>query len=178
MTWGLEVKIHHHSTPLPRQLDKYICNPKNKTARITFISNYLVDTARSSLQPGNILVIGGGLQNSDQTFCVWGGNASFIRSLTCNHEEADTRMLLHASHAADMPSRVVILSPDTDVGVHFAQTIGNELWFYTIVKDLVRYILLHDIARELGSKIHESILAFHALTGCYSTSSTTCVADI
>ena len=49
---GLEVKVHHHSTPLPRQWDKYICNPKNKTAFITFISNYLVDKARSSLQPG------------------------------------------------------------------------------------------------------------------------------
>ena len=134
---GLEVKIHNPSTPLPRQWDKYICNPKNKTALVTFMSNYLVDKARSSLQPGNILVIGVGLQNSDQAMCVRGGNASLIRRLTCNHEEADTRMLLHASHAAGMVSRVVIASPDTDVavlGVHFAKTIGSELWFKPGVK--------------------------------------------
>ena len=82
-------------------------------------------------------------------------------------------MPLHTSHAADMLSRVVIVSPDTDLavfGVHFAQTIGSELLFKTIVKDLVRCILLHCIAREFGSKIHESILAPHALTGCDSTS--------
>ena len=63
----LEVQIHNPSTPLPSQCDKHICNPKNKTAFVTFISNYLVNKARSSLPPGNILVIGigGGLQNSD-----------------------------------------------------------------------------------------------------------------
>ena len=170
---GLEVKIHNPSTPLPRQLVKYIRTPKNKTALITFISNYLVDKAKSSLLPGNILVIGGGLQNSDQAMCIRGGNASLIRSLACNQEEIDTHMLLHASHTADTPSRDVIVSPDTDVavlGVHFAQTIGSEIWFKTGVKDLVRYIPLHDIARDFGSKICESMLACPALTGCDSTS--------
>ena len=34
---GLEVKKNHiPSTPLPRQWDKYICNPKNKTTLDTF----------------------------------------------------------------------------------------------------------------------------------------------
>ena len=101
------------------------------------------------------------------------GNSSLIRSLTCNHEEVDTRMLLHASHAADMLSRVVIMSPDTDVavlGVHFAQTIGSELWFKISVKDLVRYIPLHDITKAPDSKMCESIQASHALTGCDPTS--------
>ena len=105
--------------------------------------------------------------------CVRGENASLIRSLTCNQEEVDTRMLLHASHMANTPLWVVIVSPDTDVavlGVHFAQTIGSEIWLKTGVKDLVRYTPLHGIARDLGSKICESMLAFHALTRCDSTS--------
>ena len=142
-----------------------------------------MDKARSSLQLGNILVIGGCLENSDQSMYVQGWRASLIRRLTCNHEEADTRMLLHTSHAVDMLSRAVIVSPDTDVGMHFAQTIGSELWFKTGVKGLVWYIQLHDIAGELGSKMCDSILAPHAPTGCDSTSylsgkATTCVADI
>ena len=133
---GLEVKIDNPSTPLPRQWVNVL-----QRIRLLSFTFYLVDKSRSSLQPGNILVISGGLKNSD-AMCIRGGNASLIRSLTCNHEEADTRMLLHASHAADMLSRVVIMSPDTDVavlGVHFAQTIGSEIWFKTGVKDLVRY---------------------------------------
>ena len=59
---GMEVKMHNPSTQLPRQWGKYICDPKYKTALITFISNYSADKARSSLQTGNILVIGGGLK--------------------------------------------------------------------------------------------------------------------
>ena len=77
--------------------------------------------------------------------CGRGGNASLISRRTCNLEEGDTRMLLHA---ADMVSRVVITSPDTDVavlGVHFAQTIGSELWFKLGENDLVRYIPILDI---------------------------------
>ena len=165
---GLEVKIHNPSTPLPSKGDKHMCNQKNNTAFVTFISNYLADKARSSLQPGNILVIGGGLQNSDLAMCVvMFGNAPLIQRLTCNHEEAGTRMLLLASCAADMVSRVMIASPDTDVAVLLCTT---DLLFKTAVKDLVRYTLIHDIARELGSEMFEPILAFHALTACDSTS--------
>ena len=74
--------------------------------------------------------------------CVLGRNASLIRSLTCNHDEADMHVLLNASHVADMLSRAVIVSPDTYVavlGVHFTQTKGTELWFKAGVNDLVRY---------------------------------------
>ena len=132
-----------------------------------------MEKATPSLQPGHILIIDGGLQSSNQAMCIKNGNATLMRKLTCSHEEADTRMLLYASHAADTVSRVVIASPDTDVAVlcvHFAQTIGTEIWFKTGVKDLVRYIPIHDIARELGSEFCESLPAFHALTGCDSTS--------
>ena len=90
---GLEVKIRNPSKPLPRQLDKYtFVNPKNKTALITFICNHLVDKASSSLQPGNLVY------KIVTKLCMYvqGGNISLIRNLTCNHEDADTRMLLHA----------------------------------------------------------------------------------
>ena len=62
----------------------------------------------------------------------------------------------HVCYAADMVSKVVITSPGTDfamLGVHFAQTIGTELWFMTCVKDLVRYISILDIVIEFGSEV-------------------------
>ena len=41
-----------------------------------------------------------------------------VSELRCNHEEADTRMLLHAAHAAHNGySSVYLRSPDTDVAV-------------------------------------------------------------
>ena len=39
-----------------------------------------------------------------------------VRDLFCLHEEADTRMLFHAKHAADQGfTSIVIVTPDTDV---------------------------------------------------------------
>ena len=42
-----------------------------------------------------------------------------MQELTCNHKEADTRLLSHASHAAKKHGfeTVAIRSPDTDVAV-------------------------------------------------------------
>ena len=53
------------------------------------------------------------------------GTSTDIPGLQSNHKEADPRLLLHAKHAADNATRVVIQSPDTDVLVictsHFQQ---------------------------------------------------------
>ncbi|KAK6168839.1 hypothetical protein SNE40_020011 [Patella caerulea] len=42
---------------------------------------------------------------------------SSIECLRCDHEEADTRLLLHAYHASQLHANVIIQSPDTDVFV-------------------------------------------------------------
>jgi len=64
--------------------------------------------------------------------------------LRSDHEEADTRLLLHAKHAATTHPRIVIQSPDTDVAVlsvaHFDDLCCQELWFKTGIKDRQRYI--------------------------------------
>ena len=45
-------------------------------------------------------------------------DSALVDALECSHEEADTRLLLHAQHAAEsQPSSIVIHSPDTDVAV-------------------------------------------------------------
>ena len=44
--------------------------------------------------------------------------ADCVEQLTCSHEEADTRLVLHASHASSGGySTIVIHSPDTDVAI-------------------------------------------------------------
>ena len=40
-----------------------------------------------------------------------------VEQLNSDHEEADTRMLLHAQHASAFTENTVIKSPDTDVFV-------------------------------------------------------------
>ena len=64
-----------------------------------------------------------------------------IDALKSNHEEADTRMILHAAYAVrDSPtSEIVSQSTDTDVLAlcvsHFTGIKYNNLWFLTRVSD-------------------------------------------
>ena len=55
-----------------------------------------------------------------------------IDDLCCDHEEADTQVLLHASHATTFQN-IVIKSPDTDVFIiliHFCLDINLPHYFF------------------------------------------------
>lgn len=97
-----------------------------------------------------------------------------LQELRSDHEEADTRMILHASHVSSTNKRIVIQSPDTDVAVlatyAFERIHCNELWFKTVVKDKVRFIPIHLVSGKLGINICTTLLGFPALTDCDSTS--------
>ncbi len=58
--------------------------------------------------------------------------AEELTDLQCDHEEADTRILLHAKHASSSTEQVVIRSPDTDVAIlacAFTHNIDANLLF-------------------------------------------------
>ena len=65
---------------------------------------------------------------------------------SCNHKDADTRLILHANDAKQISERIVIWSLYTDVGVlgiqHY-KNIKRELWLRTGVKDKSRFVPLH-----------------------------------
>ena len=67
------------------------------------------------------------------------GQSEELDLLLSDHEEADTRQLLHAQHASHVYERIIIISPDTDVAIlcaaHFDNLKCIELWFRTGVKD-------------------------------------------
>lgn len=109
-----------------------------------------------------------------KTAVVSRGFREDVMALRSNHEEADTRMLLHASYLSHN-KRDVIQSPDTDVLIsctaHFSSLGCKELWFKTGVRDQLRFIPVHHISQVLGPTFCEGLVAFHALTGCDSNSS-------
>jgi len=169
----LEVQIHGLSTPVPKQWLKYISNVKNKVRLCAFLTSTLVEIGQRQLQQNKELVIGGG--NGDQAFSVKYNCCEVIQELNADHEEADTRMMLHAKHAALESERIVVQSPDTDVLLlcvsHYDGIGCSELWFRTGTRDRLRYIPAHMIANKLGPSMCKALPAFHALTGCDSTSS-------
>ena len=56
------------------------------------------------------------------------------------------------------------------LGVYFSHKFDIDIWFRTETKEKVRYIPLHEISANLGQELTATLLAFHAIAGCYSTS--------
>ncbi|XP_065188521.1 uncharacterized protein LOC135819273 [Sycon ciliatum] len=98
-----------------------------------------------------------------------------VSRLTSNHEEADTRLILHAADAVQQGfPDVVIRSPDTDVAViaiGSASSIPGRLIFQTGTQQRRRFIDLTQLSQKLGPLVSSAIVGLHALTGCDSVSS-------
>ena len=97
-----------------------------------------------------------------------------VQVMYSDHEEADTRMILHAKNTGHNHENIVIQSPDTDVAVlsifAFFSLQCREVWFQTGTKDKFQYIPIHTISQELGPDVCSALPGFHFITGCDSTS--------
>jgi hypothetical protein len=97
--------------------------------------------------------------------------------LASNHEEADSRMMVHIS-SLKSPSNVVVRSADTDVMAILLGNIhklspGISVWLEAGIqsKNNLRYIEINALASKLGPHLSRSIPGFHAFTGCDYTPS-------
>lgn len=99
-----------------------------------------------------------------------------VDSLSSTQEEADTRIILHCIHVRDTePDNTTILvrSPDTDVLVllmHFSSQINRSVLFDNGVGNKRRLLSVPDLAQHMGTQICSILPAYHALTGCDTTS--------
>ena len=107
----------------------------------------------------------------------------FVNELPSDHEEADTRMLLHAQRASHSYENVVIHSPDTDVffiALSCVDIIPSRLLFHTAKKNKRRLIDLKKVALEANSSLNktscemqqflDALIGYHCFTGCDTTS--------
>ena len=91
-----------------------------------------------------------------------------VSILQSNHEEADTRLLLHAKHAAATYDRIIIKSPNTDVfilSIAMQPAFPNELYVMTGTGNRFRCIPVSTISNNLGVEICRCLPGFHAFTG-------------
>lgn len=92
----------------------------------------------------------------------------------CSHEEADTRVFVHARDATLEGSKsIIIKANDTDVVViavstlPFLQELGLEsMWVAFGQGANARWIPVHEIVVAIGPERVSGILFFHAFTGC------------
>lgn len=98
-----------------------------------------------------------------------------INDLSCDHEEADTRLIAHAIHASHSVPTVMIVSPDTDVVI---MTIGHAhrfecetVAFLTGTKSRKRILNIGEMRNQLGHDTANALIGLHAFTGCDAVSS-------
>lgn len=92
----------------------------------------------------------------------------------CTHEEADTRMFVHARDAVEKGNKSLVLKAnDTDVVViavsvfSLLQELGLEsMWVAFGQAANARWIPIHEIVPAIGKEKACGILYFHAFTGC------------
>ena len=87
---------------------------------------------------------------------------------TCNHEEADTRLLVHA---LEEETDIVVVSKDTDVFVllvyAYCKMESTKKWYMKIDH---RFVCIGTIVNYFGNSICSRLPHIHAITGCDTTS--------
>lgn len=149
--------------------DRFIVVEENKANLAHFLSTE--KSQRYGTHPGRELVVSGGFR---EILKVWSSDASreSLQELSSDHEEADTRFVLHARDAAVRGYRQVnVLCRDTDVLVLLlaqGKDLCQEIWMFSGTSRTKRYIPVHKIS--LPEEKRKSLLAFHTITGCDTTS--------
>lgn len=156
--------------PLPTHWSQFIALDQNKADLANFLSEELMKRG-IGLDQRHELVTGGGF--TDPT-CAKSTRRDNI-NLAGNHEEADTRLILHACEAVTNGyERVLVMCRDTDVMlllIHFLSSKPVETWMISGTAMKRKCYPVHIIARTLAEPVKDNLLSFHALTGCDTTSS-------
>ena len=160
------LKIYGPSQDVPKQWKKFMSLGQNKEQLVEILFTCWCNANPESFRNVQLLVAHKELCHKIQSV----NNileVTLLPELTCDHEEADTRLLLHAKHAADHQFQdVVIRSPDTDVFViAIASPVTCNMLFDTGVGKKRRVISIRQCRESLGSRWSKAILGFHIFTG-------------
>ena len=154
---------------LPKKWNIFLRDSDNKTELFSFLSNAV---SEAECPTGKKIYI----TNGQSVIAKGGGSPMGI----CTQEEADTRLVVHLIHCLNNGARKIsVHTIDTDIVVIL---IGQFYNLKKIFPDIVlwvtfgsgknlRYYNINDICDKLGEHKSYSLPAFHAYSGCDTTSS-------
>ena len=87
-----------------------------------------------------------------------------IDELCCDHEEADTRMLVHANHASQF-YRNIIIKRQSPIALNVCSESSADMFFETGVGTTQRIISLSKIRDSLGYQWCRSLIGLHTFMG-------------
>lgn len=166
------IKIIGRDQKTPKQMKKFLSCGQNKEQLVEFLFQEWSVLSSEKMPPGLQLFISHGqqchmLEMKDELY------VQPVPTLFCDHEEADTRMLLHADHAGDFYDNVVIRSRDTDVfvtAIAVSECISAKLFLHMGPWSDFRIVNVSDVSQQLGKSVSDALIGLHCFTGCDSVS--------
>ena len=154
------------STQIVSQRRAFLSRITNKTSLIAFIvGEWKKAQYRGKLQQKILYAT-----VYDKCYRITSHGSVEMPALRCHQEEADGRLLLHASHAAgEGYQAIVICSEDTDVFVlslAFHDKIKAALFLKCGTKTRRRVVDIGKVAGTVGIDICRALIGIHAYTGC------------
>jgi hypothetical protein len=120
--------IDSRDVPLPVNSKQFIDFPENKSNLTQFLSEQLLSKRKDTLTNCEVITAGG---FADETVAE-SLHGSDVHPLESNHDEADTRIILHGIESCQAGfERFIISCRDTYVLVllvHFAVLLSQEIW--------------------------------------------------
>ena len=163
----LLVKIYGGQQRVPRQWKKFMSTGKNKEELMKFLFEAWKKSSPQLLKGVEVFITHGEdchkLTESPNTMIC-----SHVEELTCDHEEADTRMVCHAKNASLNYPNVIINSPDTDVfliALNACSNVTAQLFFETGKQANKRIISLEKVKQHVGPEWCSALIGFHSFTG-------------
>lgn len=166
---------------MPKYRD-FLKSSVNKHNLVIFLLQYLCSNMPDNLVNSEKLVIACGFENGEECRIITHSHVYQNVELSCNHEEADTRLIVHLNEESRSFENIVVQSDDTDVlvVVLYYVAVFSELFrdkkiyvqtgHFNQTTNKLRYIDVNSIASKLGSDFCSYLPAIHALTGCDTTS--------
>ena len=151
------------STQIVRQWRNFLTRVTNKTSLITFIvSEWRKEACRDKLEEKVLYA------NVDDTcYRITSEGSEEVQALQCQQEEADGRLLLYATHAANEGyNSVLVCSEDTDVfilSLAFSDEIGASLFLKCGSRTRTKVVDITKVAASLASKVCKGVLGMHAV---------------
>ena len=145
-----------------KQWRSFLSEAQNKTMLIEFITEEWKSNESKSMIGHKTLFVKCG----QKCWHIGQMGAALVNDLKSSQEEADTRILLHASNQGY--TSVIVVSEDTDVFVlliAFAKEIPASLYQKRGTSTRVRYMDIRKLMAVWGDKLSQALNAFHAFTG-------------
>ena len=161
--------IDGRNVPLPQVWSNFIACDENKADLARFLTEIIV-TKGTDLPQQCELVTGGRLSCATHARST---RRSEVK-LQGNHEEADTRLVLHLCEAVNQGyKRVLVICRDTDVMlllVHFIPAQTAEVLMISGTAKKRKCYPIHALSERRAKPLRDNLLGFHAFTGCDTTS--------